>query len=111
MRTTLRFGGLVLVILGLRAVAWGAADGRDLFARNCTSCHGSDGKAQTPAAKKLGVRDLTLSTLAESDIRQRVLDGVRNERGVHTMKPFRDHFAADELAALITYVKSLQKGS
>lgn len=30
-----------------------AADGAELFAKNCASCHGADAKADTPAAKAM----------------------------------------------------------
>ena len=42
-----------------------AANGGELFLKHCASRHGKDGKAQTHVARKLGVKDLTQSKLAD----------------------------------------------
>ena len=39
-----------------------------MFIKNCAPCHGPDGRARTPAARKLAVKDLTLSQLPEREI-------------------------------------------
>ncbi|HZF73236.1 MAG TPA: c-type cytochrome, partial [Gemmatimonadaceae bacterium] len=56
-----------------------AADGKEVFAKQCASCHGPDGKAQTPIARKLGVKDLTQSKLTEAEIEKQIVEGKRDD--------------------------------
>jgi len=46
--------GLALAV-SASAPARAEADGEALFAKNCQKCHGPDGKADTPAGKKMKV--------------------------------------------------------
>src|SRR5438552_3953389 len=43
-----------------------AADGRPIYADNCTKCHGDDGKGQTKMGQKLQVRDYTDAKVQDS---------------------------------------------
>ena len=50
----MRVLGVLFVAFVLIAPAPGfAADGAALYAKNCASCHGADGQADTPAAKAM----------------------------------------------------------
>jgi len=86
-----------------------AVDGAEVFANNCVACHGPDGKAKNPAARKLGVKDLTVSTLTDAEIEKQVKEGARNKGGVPVMPAFKDTLSAGEIQAVIAQVKSLRK--
>lgn len=86
-----------------------AADGKELFTKHCMPCHGPDGKAQTPIARKLGVKDLTQSKLTESEIEKQIIEGKRDEHGKEKMPPFKSKLSADEIKSLVTTVKELRK--
>src|SRR4051812_1536484 len=58
-----------------------AANGEEVFATHCASCHGADGKARTPAGKKLRVKDLTQSKLADTDVEKQILSGTQDAKG------------------------------
>lgn len=84
-------------------------DGKELFAKQCASCHGPDGKAQTPIARKLGVKDLTQSKLTEAEIEKQIIEGKRDEHGKEKMPSFKGKLSSDEIKSLITAVKDLGK--
>ena len=64
-----------------------AVDGAALFAANCGSCHGADGKAETPAAKAMGVPAIaghaagaTIEFVQQSDKHKAVADKLSAEQ-------------------------------
>jgi len=83
-----------------------AADhpGKPLWDRGkCHVCHGDDGKAQTPAGKKLGARDLS------SDFVQKLSDDeifaiIRN--GKEKMPAWGHTFNDDEIRTLVSFVRT-----
>jgi mono/diheme cytochrome c family protein len=86
-----------------------AADAQELFAKHCVPCHGKDGKAQSPAARKLGVKDLSLSKATDAEIEQQLIEGRKDNRGNQKMPPFRDKLSLEEIRSLIPLVKAFRK--
>jgi mono/diheme cytochrome c family protein len=86
-----------------------AAGGPELFAKHCASCHGKDGKAQSPAARKLGVKDLSLSRVTDGEIEKQVTEGKKDDRGNLKMPPFKEKLSAEEIKSLIVVVKGFRK--
>jgi len=99
--------GIVLVFGAGQSVS--AADGEALFAKFCASCHGKDGKAQTPIARKLGVKDLSQSKLTGDEIKKQIVEGKRDEQGKEKMPSFKGKITDDEIKSLVTFVKELRK--
>jgi mono/diheme cytochrome c family protein len=102
----------VVVAVGL----WGAAgmavgadvDVNAVYGRHCVSCHGKDGKAQTPVGRKLGVKDLTQSRVSDADIEKQLLEGTKDARGQQRMPAFKDKLSPAEVKALVAWVKTLR---
>ena len=82
--------------------------GKDVFTANCIPCHGPDGRARTPAGRKLHAKDLTESRLADDEIRKQVNEGHKDERGA-VMPAFKGVLKPDQVDAVMAYVKSLRK--
>jgi mono/diheme cytochrome c family protein len=80
-----------------------------LFAKHCVSCHGKDGKAQSPAARKLGVKDLSISKVTDVEIEKQLQEGKKDDRGNQKMPPFKDKLSRDEIKSLIVLVKTFRK--
>ena len=97
------------LLLPVLAAAGHAADGPTLFANNCASCHGLDGKARTPAGKKVHAKDLSLSNLTDADIEKQIREGKKDNHGLAAMPPFKDLLSDAEITALIPVVKSFRK--
>jgi mono/diheme cytochrome c family protein len=87
----------------------GAIEGRKLFIKNCAPCHGPDGTARTPAARKLGVKDLTVNRLTDDKIRHQIREGVQAGSGSGKMPGFKDAFTEADLTALVAEVKRLRR--
>ncbi|MBP6004789.1 MAG: copper-binding protein [Pyrinomonadaceae bacterium] len=78
-------------------------DGAAIFAANCAVCHGPKGEGE-----KRGIPLISGHALdhTEKDFIERVRNGKENR-----MLPFRDKLSEDEIAAVVTYVRTvLQAG-
>src|SRR6266511_5361875 len=89
LKTTLIAAGLLAAFAG----ASRAAEIKENWDKNCASCHGKDGKGETKAGKKAGVKDQTdpkyQASLTDDKMFQAVKEGLK-EDGKEKMKPSRD---------------------
>jgi|ERR1044071_2377238 mono/diheme cytochrome c family protein len=108
-----RFCGFALALaafgLATGSGACLADTGEEVFAKICANCHGKDGKAQTPIARKLGVKDLTQSKLTDAEIEKQIVDGKRDEHGKEKMPAFKGKLSDADIKALVPVVKGLRK--
>jgi mono/diheme cytochrome c family protein len=85
------------------------ASGVKLFNKHCASCHGKDGKARTKAARKLGVRDLTISKAADEQIADSIWEGRKDKNGRIKMPTFKEKLSPEEIVVLVEFVKKFRK--
>ena len=82
------------------------ARGRVIFARNCTVCHGNDGKSEVDVvanATDLTEPKMWRSGTAEGEIFRSIRDGAGD-----TMPPFKSQFRQEEdLWHLVNFIRSL----
>ena len=102
--------GVALLIAG--AVTVRAADAKENWEKNCTKCHGADGKGKTKMGEKVGVKDYTdakvQADLKDDAMTKAIKDGVKD--GDKTkMKSFGDALSDDEIKALVKYVRDFKK--
>lgn len=85
------------------------ATGRALFLKTCAPCHSQDGSASTPAARKLGVKDLRLSRIPDADIARQIRDGILDPKGQQKMPAFRETLTPSQIDSLLPVVKALRR--
>ena len=81
---------------------------RELFNKNCASCHSKDGRAQTPIARQRHVQDLSECRLEDSAIVEQILNGTHNKDNTFKMPSFKDKLSRAEVESLVPLVKSFR---
>ncbi len=122
MRTIVRVGSLivsaagVVFLLTLAAHSFGSplasesqrdTDANSLFAKNCATCHGKDGRAKTFKAKLNHARNLTDPEWQTSVTDERLFNSITNGRG--HMPAWRKKLTEAEINSLVAYVRQLKK--
>jgi mono/diheme cytochrome c family protein len=102
--------GVALLIAG--AVSVRAADAKENWEKNCTKCHGADGKGKTKMGEKLGMKDYTdakvQAALKDDAMTKAIKEGVKDGEKTK-MKGFGDVLSDDEVKALVKYVRDFKK--
>jgi mono/diheme cytochrome c family protein len=83
------------------------ASGAVLYARNCASCHGRDGRAKTPKAKSNHARNLVDAEWQDRVSDERIFNVIMNGKG--KMPGYGKKLSEQEINALVSYVRSLKK--
>jgi mono/diheme cytochrome c family protein len=81
----------------------------ELFARHCSSCHGTDGRAQTSKGKFSHARNLTDAKWHEDVTDERIFNSIMNGRNVRgNMPAFSDKLNESEVDSLVSYVRKFK---
>src|ERR1017187_1481265 len=104
---------ILATILGFAAALnVSAADAKANWDSLCAKCHGAEGKGDTKIGQKLGVKDFTdakvQADLKDEAATKAIKDGLKSSDDKTLMKPF-DTLSADEVKALVAYVRGLKK--
>jgi len=101
--------GLAIMALGLMTVR--ADDAKTIYERDCSKCHGKDGKGQTAMGKKYSCKDYsdakTWDKLKDDAAAKSIKEGVKQEDKV-VMKG-ADALSADDIKGLVAYMKAFKK--
>ena len=93
----------LVAALGLRPTC-AAQTGAQLFAAKCAMCHGKDGDATTPMAKKLAIKPFSSADLqGQSDAELTTIIG----KGRGRMPAYSGRFTADQTLSLVKYIRSV----
>jgi mono/diheme cytochrome c family protein len=88
------------------------ADVEQNWKKDCMACHGKDGKGQTKAGRKAGVKDMTddqyQAKITDEKAIEAITHGIK-EDGKQKMKPFGEKLKEDEIKALVAKVRSFKK--
>jgi mono/diheme cytochrome c family protein len=102
---------VALLTIASRAHSRPDPSDEELFRSRCASCHGADGKANTPAGHALGVasweHSKKLEAMSDSQIANLIRAGAK-KNGVVTMPAAAD-LTAQQIQGLVGYVRALEK--
>jgi mono/diheme cytochrome c family protein len=104
--------GIVLFCVFVVASSLRAAteDASAIFREKCSSCHGIDGSAKTPAGKKIGAADLRSKEIAEmtdKDLFETIGRGTRHRNYPHSF--LYTGLTEGQVHGLVAYIRVLQK--
>jgi mono/diheme cytochrome c family protein len=112
----MKTGTSVTSVLALLATAAMAAEpnktsrAREVFVESCVLCHGDTG-SPPPMAKNLGVADLSSAewqaSRTDDQIRKVIADGSPKPNSL--MRAFKDELEAEDIDALVKYIRTLGK--
>jgi mono/diheme cytochrome c family protein len=84
-----------------------AVEAAQLFAKQCASCHGKDGRAKTIKGKLKHARNLTDGEWQEKVSDERIFNSITN--GKEKMPAFAKKLSQEQIEALVTYVRAFKK--
>ena len=96
---------LAIVAMVLAPLAAVAADGAAVYKAKCASCHGPDGKGETFVGKSLKLRGLgaaDVQKITDADLAKVISDGKGK------MPAYKGKLTADEIKALVAYIRTLK---
>lgn len=98
---------LALLLAAAPAATAQAVDGNAIFDANCKLCHGATGIPSASIRKmfpRIPTFDAALfASRTDADLVKQVTEGKDK------MKPFKDKLTADEIAAVVRYIRTLGK--
>jgi len=93
--------------LPVNAAAFPALNSAQLYAKQCASCHGRDGRAKTIKGKLKHARDLTDGDWQERVSDERIFNSITN--GKEKMPAYGKKLSQEQIEALVTYVRAFKK--
>ncbi len=95
------------------AASAGAATDKENWDTHCAKCHAADGSGSTKIGAKLKLKDYTKAdaqaTFTDAEALAAIKDGVKDAAGKFTMNPYSEKLTAEEMQALVPFVRSLKK--
>jgi cytochrome c6 len=103
---------LTIAMMAVSVLATKAADGKAIYEKECTKCHGADGKGDTKMGKKYGAKDYTdakvQDELKDEAAIKAVKEGYKDKEGKVIMKP-AEGLSDDDIKAVVAYMRKFKK--
>jgi cytochrome c553 len=101
--------GAALVLAG----SVSAATAQENWDLHCAKCHAADGSGSTKTGQKLKLKDYSKAALqagfTDAEALNAIRDGVKDAAGKMTMNPYSEKLTAEEMQALVPFVRGLAK--
>jgi mono/diheme cytochrome c family protein len=89
-----------------------AADAKVIYDKECTKCHGADGKGDTKMGKKLGAKDYSnpkvQAAVTDAAAFKAIKEGLKAQDGKTLMKP-TDGVSDADIKAVVAYMRTFKK--
>jgi len=105
-KANLKLAVMMCFVACLVTPAFGQDAGTDIYKVRCAMCHGADGTADTPAGKAFKAASFSDPVIVKMPDSDRTLV-VKNGKG--KMPLFGDKLSADQIKAVLVYIRTLQK--
>jgi cytochrome c553 len=103
---------LSVITTALAIASAQAGDAKANYEKDCSKCHGPDGKGQTKMGTKLGARDYTdakvQEALKDDAAFKAIKEGLKDKEGKQLMKP-AEGTSDDEIKGLVAYMRTFKK--
>lgn len=87
-----------------------ASDGKAVYLKKCSSCHGKDGKGNSKMAQMFKIKPEGLDVTKKSTLKKSDEELIAfTEKGAGKMKGFKGKLEAEEIAAVVTFLRTLAK--
>ena len=96
---------VAIVAMVFAPLAAFAADGAAVYKAKCASCHGPDGKGETATGKAMKLRSLASADVqktSDADLTKVISDGKGK------MPAYKGKLSADEIKALVAFIRTLK---
>jgi len=97
---------VLIAIFALAAAGLYAADGAAVYKAKCASCHGADGSGQTAMGKAMKLRDLGSAEVQKQTDKELV---AWTADGKAKMPAYKAKLSADEINAVVSFIRTLKK--
>lgn len=81
-------------------------DAKGVYAENCATCHGADGRADTLHGLIVGAQDFTIPQWQDQITEAKIINAIKT--GPRAMPSFAKKLSASEIQALASYVRSFK---
>ena len=89
-----------------------AGDAKAIYDKECTKCHGADGKGDTKMGKKLGAKDYSdpkvQAAVTDAAAFKAIKEGLKDKEGKILMKP-TEGVSDTDIKAVVAYLRTFKK--
>ena len=111
-KTMKRIITIGIAIIAASALSAMAGDAKALYEKECTKCHGADGKGETKMGKKMGAKDYTdpkvQAELTDEAAFKAIKEGFKNKEGKVLMKP-AEGISDEDIKGLVAHMRTFKK--